>query len=72
MRGDFATAEQLFQRFESLHPHNARVQDCLFLRAMTRHRRGDRAGAGQLAARYPERFPQGFRVEEARRLMSAQ
>jgi ferric-dicitrate binding protein FerR (iron transport regulator) len=71
-RGDFATAEQLFQRFEALHPDNARVEDSLFLRAMTRHRRGDRAGAGQLAARYLERFPQGFRAEEARRLMSAQ
>jgi ferric-dicitrate binding protein FerR (iron transport regulator) len=71
-RGDFATAEQLFQRFESLHPHNARAEDSLFLRAMTRHRRGDRAGAAQLAARYLERFPKGFRGEEARRLVSAQ
>jgi ferric-dicitrate binding protein FerR (iron transport regulator) len=67
-RGDFATAEQLFLAFETQHPTNGHVEDTLFLRALTRLRRGDDAGAKQLAREYRRRYPNGFRAPEAERL----
>lgn len=70
-RGDFATAERLFERFELASPHSSQVEDSLFLRAMSRQRRGDGAGAGQLAAEYLRRYPAGFRAAEAGRLLAA-
>lgn len=69
--GDFATAERLFQRFERANPHSSQVEDSLFLRAMARQRRGDGAGARQLAAEYLRRYPAGFRAAEAGRLLAA-
>lgn len=69
-RGDFATAERLFQSFELASPHSSQVEDSLFLRAMSRQRRGDREGAKQLAAEYVRRYPAGFRAAEARRLLT--
>jgi ferric-dicitrate binding protein FerR (iron transport regulator) len=67
-RGDFATAEQLFHSFEADHPKNGHVEDTLFLRALTRLRRGDDAGAKNLAREYLKRYPNGFRAPEAERL----
>jgi hypothetical protein len=70
-RGDFASAEQLFQRFEANNPRSSQSEDSLFLRALSRQRRGDAAGAKQLAAQYLRRYPDGFRAAEARRLLEA-
>lgn len=70
-RGDFATAEQDFRRFELRHPESSQVEDSVFLRAVARQRRGDAAGARALAAEYLRRFPKGFRASEARRLLGA-
>jgi anti-sigma factor RsiW len=70
-RGDFATAEQLFQRFEAQHPQSSQVEDSLFLRALARLRRGDEVGARALAAEYLRRYPNGFRADEAARVVSA-
>ena len=70
-RGDFATAEQLFERFESQHPQSSQVEDSLFLRAVARLRRGDGPGARSLAALYLRRYPSGFRADEARRIIGA-
>lgn len=70
-RGDFAIAERLFQRFELASPQSSQVEDSLFLRAMSRQRRGDGAGAKQLAAEYLGRYPAGFRAAEAGRLLAA-
>jgi TolA-binding protein len=69
-RGDFATAEQLFQRFEARHPRSSQVEDSLFLRAVARLRRGDAPGARALAAEYLRRYPSGFRSAEAARLVN--
>jgi TolA-binding protein len=69
-RGDFATAEQLFQRFEARHPRSSQVEDSLFLRALARLRRGDEPGARALAAEYLRRYPNGFRAGEAARLVN--
>jgi TolA-binding protein len=68
-RGDFASAEQLFQRFEARHPHSSQVEDSSFLRALSRKRRGDTGGAAALAAEYLRRYPNGFRASEAARLV---
>jgi TolA-binding protein len=68
-RGDFATAEQLFQRFEARHPRSSQVEDSLFLRALSRLRRGDELGARALATEYLRRYPNGFRASEAARLV---
>jgi hypothetical protein len=70
-RGDFATAEQLFERFEAQHPESSQVEDSLFLRAVARLRRGDAAGAQSLAAQYLRRYPSGFRAGEAQRIVGA-
>lgn len=70
-RGDFATAEQLFQRFEARYPRSSQVEDSLFLRALARLRRGDQLGARALAAEYLRRYPNGFRAGEAARLVNA-
>ena len=70
-RGDFATAEQLFERFEAKHPESSQVEDSLFLRAVARLRRGDVPGARSLAAQYLRRYPSGFRAGEAQRIVGA-
>jgi ferric-dicitrate binding protein FerR (iron transport regulator) len=70
-RGDFATAEQLFERFEAQHPGSSQVEDSLFLRAVARLRRGDGPGARSLAAQYVRRYPSGFRADEAKRIVDA-
>lgn len=70
-RGDFASAEQLFQRFEARHPRSSQVEDSLFLRALSRERRGDARGASALATEYLRRYPGGFRAAEAGRLVKA-
>jgi len=66
--GDFATAERLFLSFEQRYPTSGHVEDTMFLRALTRLRRGDAAGAKTLARAYLERYPNGFRAPEAERL----
>jgi hypothetical protein len=63
--GDYRTAERLFLAFEGAHPGNPRVEDTRFLRALSRLRRGDSAGARTLAREYLELHPNGFRAAEA-------
>lgn len=70
-RGDFATAEQLFLRFEARYPRSSQVEDSLFLRAVSRLRRGDRAGARSLSNEYLRRYPSGFRAGEAEQLLNS-
>jgi TolA-binding protein len=70
-RGDFASAEQLFQRFEAKNPYSSQLEDSLFLRALSRQRRGDTEGARRLASEYVHRYPTGFRTAEAKRLLEA-
>lgn len=68
-QGDFGTAERLFREFELRYPGNSHAEDVLFLRALTHSRRGDHAGASALAKEYLERYPAGFRVAEAKRML---
>jgi TolA-binding protein len=67
-RADYGTAEQLLDAFDARHPGSAHAEDVLFLRALTRSRRGDEQGAGVLARTYLHRYPAGFRREEAEQL----
>lgn len=66
--GDYATAERLFLAFEAHYPTNGHVEDTMFLRALTRLRRGDETGAKALARQYLARYPNGFRAPEAQRI----
>lgn len=66
--GDFGRAERLFLVFEQQHPRDARAEDAAFLRAITRSKRGDDAGARALARDYLDRYPAGLRRLEAERL----
>lgn len=66
--GDLGRAESLFLAFEHRHPNDARVEDAAFLRALARARRGDRAGARELARQYLQRYPDGLRKTEAEQL----
>jgi hypothetical protein len=67
-RGDYGEADQLFARFRSRRPRDARSEDAAFLRAVARSRAGDTAGAARLAAEYLRAFPKGLRRAEAERL----
>ena len=67
-RGDYGTAEQLFDAFDHNYPGSSHTEDVLFLRALTRSRRGDHDGASRLAREYLRRYPAGFRVHEAERM----
>lgn len=66
--GDSQRAEQLFATFEQTHPHDARVEDALFLRAVAQARSGDVEASRALARRYLQRHPHGLRRREAERL----
>lgn len=66
--GDYARADTLFAAFAREFPRDARVEDALFLRAQSRSRLGDKAGAALLARQYLEAFPNGLRRPEAKRL----
>jgi hypothetical protein len=66
--GDYGQAERLFQDFERRRPEDARQEDSMFLRAVARARRGDAAGARAAARAYLERYPNGLRAPEAKRL----
>ena len=68
-RGDYGTAEQLLDAFETHYPGSSHAEDVLFLRALTRSRRGDQQGAGRLAQEYLRRYPAGFRTNEAERMV---
>jgi ferric-dicitrate binding protein FerR (iron transport regulator) len=67
-RGDYGTAEQLLDAFETRYPGSSHTEDVLFLRALTRSRRGDQQGASRLAHEYLRRYPAGFRTKEAERM----
>jgi TolA-binding protein len=67
--GDYGRAESLLDRFERDHPGDARVEDSTFLRAVARARRGDTEGARAVAIAYLQRYPNGLRAQEARRLL---
>jgi hypothetical protein len=66
--GDFGHAGALFEQFEREQPHDSRVEDAVFLRAVARARRGDEAGARAIARDYLARFPNGLRKTDAERL----
>ena len=66
--GNDARAEQLFVEFIRDFPRDGRAEDAMFLRAKSRARRGDAAGAAAIAREYLKAFPRGFRRPEAERL----
>ena len=68
-RGDYGTAEHLLDAFETDYPGSSHAEDVLFLRALTRSRRGDRQGASGLAREYLRRYPAGFRAKEAEKMV---
>lgn len=68
-RGDYARAEALFGAFEREQPQDSRIEDALFLRALSRWRRGDRIGAREVLQVYLQRYPDGLRSSEAERLL---
>jgi TolA-binding protein len=70
--GDYNRSEQLFAAFERDHATDPRTEDATFLRALSRARRGDHAGARGLAAEYLQRFPNGLRRVEMERLLATQ
>jgi TolA-binding protein len=70
-KGDYLKAEQLLDRFLDATPHDARVEDACFIKAVARARSGDTEGAAQLGRAYLERFPNGLRRREAARLAAA-
>lgn len=65
---DYAAADTAFADFATRHPGDARVEDALFLRAVCASRLGNNEGARARAREYLARYPQGFRVADARRL----
>jgi hypothetical protein len=67
-RGDYGSAERLFRAFEERYPSSPHREDLLFLRALGRSRSGDASGARVLSRDYLNRYPNGFRVREAREL----
>ena len=66
--GDDARADQLFANFIRDFPRDGRAEDAMFLRAKSRARRGDTAGAAAIARDYLKIYPRGFRRPEAERL----
>jgi ferric-dicitrate binding protein FerR (iron transport regulator) len=66
--GHFADADRLLGAFARDYPSDARCEDTSFLRAVSRSRLGDAAGAADLARAYLARYPQGLRRHEAERL----
>jgi FecR-like protein len=68
--GDYGAADRLFARFIRENPSDARSEDAAFLRAVSRARMGDAAGATRLASDYLQRYPQGLRRPEAERLVA--
>ena len=66
--GDEARADQLFANFIRDFPRDGRAEDAMFLRAKSRARRGDSAGAAAIARDYLKIYPRGFRRPEAERL----
>ncbi|MFO0642102.1 MAG: FecR domain-containing protein [Polyangiaceae bacterium] len=67
--GDYGRADALFGAFARDFPSDSRTEDALFLRATSRARRGDSAGARDAAREYLRRYPSGFRAPEAKRLV---
>ncbi len=66
--GNDSRADQLFGDFIRDFPRDGRAEDAMFLRAKSRARRGDTAGAAAIAREYLRAFPRGFRRPEAERL----
>lgn len=66
--GNDGRADQLFSEFIRDFPRDGRAEDAMFLRAKSRARRGDTAGAAAIAREYLRAFPRGFRRPEAERL----
>ncbi|MFZ5894632.1 MAG: hypothetical protein ACOY0T_26455 [Myxococcota bacterium] len=69
--GAYARAERLFAEFAVRAPRDPRAEDAAFLRAVSRFRLGDAAGAAALARDYLRAFPRGLRRVEAERLANA-
>jgi hypothetical protein len=66
--GNDARADELFAAFIRDFPRDGRAEDAMFLRAKSRARRGDMAGAAAIAREYLRAFPKGLRRPEAERL----
>lgn len=66
--GSYARADRLFAEFVATASRDPRAEDAAFLRAVSRSRLGDTAGAAALARDYLRAFPHGLRRAEAERL----
>ncbi|HMI83792.1 MAG TPA: tetratricopeptide repeat protein [Polyangiaceae bacterium] len=67
-QGNYRKAEQMLDRFLAASPHDARLEDAWFMKAVARARSGDTEGAAELGRAYLERFPNGLRRREAQRI----
>lgn len=63
--GNHSLAEQRLRAFLRKYPGDSRSEDATFLCAVTRAKRGDRAGAAGWARRYLVAYPDGLRRREA-------
>jgi len=67
--GSYGQAERRLLAFAARYPSDLRSEDATFLAAVASSRRGDQDGAGVLARKYLERYPNGLRRLEAERLV---
>jgi hypothetical protein len=67
--GNYGQAERRLLAFAARYPSDLRSEDAMFLAAVASSRRGDQDGAGALARKYLERYPNGLRRLEAERLV---
>lgn len=63
--GAYAEADDRLGAFIARHPADPRSEDAAFLRAVSRARMGDRAGAAARARAYLRSYPNGLRRHEA-------
>jgi hypothetical protein len=70
-RGDNARAAEQLGSFAAANPGDARAEDAAFLVVVAHQRAGRRDDAIRAASGYLERYPNGYRSEEARRVLAA-
>jgi len=67
--GAFERAEELLGEFTNRFPKDARCEDAALVGVIIRNKRGDRAGARQLAHQYLARYPGGLHEAEVERFL---
>lgn len=67
--GDYGQSEARFTTFIRDNPHDDRVEDARFLRAVGLSRRGELDAASKAARAYPKAHPAGLRRRDAMRLI---